>query len=94
MSIRKAPKRDRLGRFLPGRSGNPAGRPRDMERRRRFIEAYIANFYCGARAARVAGCPPAGARVAAYRMLRERDVEVVLEEHFRQDAQVRRRLFR
>jgi phage terminase small subunit len=65
-----------------------------MERRRRFIEAYIVLVNSGARSARLAGCPPAGARVAAYRMLRERDVEAVLEEHFRQDEQVRRRLFR
>jgi Terminase small subunit len=85
-------RRDRLGRFRPGRSGNPAGRPRDMERRRRFIEAYIATVYRGARAARLAGCPTAGARVAAYRMLREPDVQAVLDQHFREE-QARRRLF-
>jgi phage terminase small subunit len=64
-----------------------------MERRRRFIEAYIATVYCGARAARLAGCPPAGARVAACRMLGERGVKTVLDEHFRQQEQAWRRLF-
>ena len=86
-------KRDRLGRFLPGRSGNPAGRPRNMERRQRFIEAYIATVYRGARAARLAGCPPAGARVAACRMLREPDVRAAIDAEWRarQEQRERRR---
>jgi hypothetical protein len=82
MSYRKAVKR--RGRpFVPGRSGNPAGRPKNEERRRKFIAAYIANIYRGSKAAIAAGCPPKGARVAAMRMLREPDVRSQIDEHLR-----------
>ena len=45
------------------------------------MDAYISNRYgWAARAARIAGCPPAGARVAAVRMLREADVRAAIDE--------------
>lgn len=77
------------GRFTPGYSGNPLGRPRDIERRKRFIEAYIGNFYRGAKAAREVGVPPSGARVAACRMLRESVVRMAIQQHFKQLARER-----
>ena len=94
MSKRKSPKRDRLGRFLPGRSGNPAGRPRNMERRRRFIDAYVVCFRWQTRAARIAGFPERGVRVAAYRLMREPDVLAAIDAEWRAhlERQARERL--
>jgi hypothetical protein len=63
--------RDRNGRFKRGVSGNPKGRPPDMDRRKRFIEAYKANLGWPTRAARLAGFPEAGVRVAAVRTMRD-----------------------
>ena len=91
-SMRQKARRDQLGRFKRGVSGNPAGRSRNVERRYHFVDAYIATFYCGARAARLVGCPPAGARVAAHRMLREPDVVAALDDHFK--ALAKKRLLR
>jgi Terminase small subunit len=76
-------RRDDLGRLLPGRSGNPAGRPRDMERRRRFIDAYVVHFDWQTRAARIAGYPERGVRVAAYRLMREPDVLAAIDAEWR-----------
>jgi Terminase small subunit len=82
-NTRKASKRDQLGRFLPGRSGNPAGRPRNMERRRRFIDAYVVYFGWQTRAARTAGFPERGVRVAAYRLMREPGVRAAIDAEWR-----------
>jgi phage terminase small subunit len=60
-----------------------------MERRHRFIEAYIETVYRGAKAARIAGCPPAGARVSALRMLREPDVRAAIEAHWKEQKKRR-----
>jgi len=50
-----------------------------MNRRRLFIAAYIANFGWPTRAARIAGCPERGVRVAAYRLMRDPDVRAVID---------------
>jgi len=65
-----------------------------MERRYRFVEAYIATVYRGACAARLVGCPSAGARVAAYRVLGEPEVIAALDQHFNKQGSARRRLLR
>jgi hypothetical protein len=55
--------------------------PRLMARTRRrktFVREYLTNWYRGARAARAAGYAPAGARVAAVRLMRERDVRAAI----------------
>jgi Terminase small subunit len=75
--------RDQLGRFKRGRSGNPAGRPRDQERRRRFIDAYVVHFGWQTRAARIAGYPERGVRVAAYRLMWEPDVRAAIDAEWR-----------
>ena len=54
-----------------------------MERRRRFIEAYVANFGWPTRAARIAGLPERGVRVAGYRLLREPDVRAAIDLEWR-----------
>ena len=79
--------------FAPGQSGNPSGRPKNVERRRRFIAAYIANRYRGTKAAIVAGCPARGARVAAVRMLMEPDVRAEIDAHWKAELDEAKRLW-
>jgi len=75
-------RRDELGRFKPGRSGNPEGRPRDLERRRRFIAAYLAN--CGWRSSSTRSwLPEPGVRVTAYRLMRDPDVRAAIDAEWR-----------
>ena len=54
-----------------------------MERRCRFINAYVANFGWPTRAARIAGCPERGVRVAAYRLMRDPDVRAAIDAAWR-----------
>lgn len=64
-----------------------------MERRRRFVAAYVGNSGWQTRAARMAGCPERGVRVAAYRLMRDPDVRAAIEAEWRarQEQRERRR---
>jgi hypothetical protein len=69
--------------WKPGQSGNPAGRPKNEDRRKRFVAAYITNGYWGARAARTAGCPFPSSRKAACLMKQEPWVRAQIDAHLK-----------
>jgi phage terminase small subunit len=54
-----------------------------MERRRRFVDAYVVYFGWQTRAARIAGFPERGVRVAAYRLMREPGVRAAIDAEWR-----------
>lgn len=62
-----------------------------MERRRRFIDAYVVHFGWPTRAARIAGYPERGVRVAAYRLMREQDVRAAIDAEWRAHLEQRER---
>lgn len=63
------------------------------ERRSKFAFEYVTNGLNGTRAAIAAGCPPAGARVAAVRMLREPEVRQAILARIWERLDQRRRVF-
>jgi phage terminase small subunit len=66
---------------------------KDGERRDRFALEYVTNGLNGTRAAIAAGCPSAGARVAAVRMLREPEVRKAILARILECLDQRRRVF-
>lgn len=62
-------------------------------RRDRFALEYVSNGLNGTRAAIAAGCPSAGARVAAHRMMREPGVRQAIIAHIWDRLDKRRRIF-
>jgi hypothetical protein len=63
------------------------------ERRDRFATEYVNNGLNGTQAAIAAGCPPAGARVAAHRMIREPRVRQAIVSQIWDRLDQRRRVF-
>ena len=66
---------------------------RFARRRDRFATEYVSNGLNGTQAAIAAGCPPAGARVAAHRMMREPGVRHAIIEQIWDRLDKRRRIF-
>lgn len=62
-------------------------------RRDRFALEYVSNGLNGTQAAIAAGCPPAGARVAAHRMMREPEVREAILAKIWDRLDTRRSIF-